>query len=491
MARTNDLWETGVGGTYIQTIGSPNGYDLLINGTNHYINFGSVVGASGYGIRDNAGTMQFKNSGGAWDGIASTSMLYWTQSASALFPTTTSNRILLGGATDDTTSALQVSGTSHFNGGNTYAISAAGQSVFSDGGNSVYLTDGSYAMQLMGNIRMGGTIVDSLNGYTSVDIGNRQLYDSAQVLTLDWNADQLIIPSSSVAIDWSGAYNGSASITWGSGAMYFNSPIYSGTNGSVSVDSVNRTLNQDNSYVMLDYTGSYNASSLLSFDNSNQAVIITNSINDKNNTPYKSIDPNSRILYAGGNPIIDWSGAFNSSSQLSFSSGINAVFGNAIVDGSLYASLDTNNRYLYDGDGSTIVAKWGLDSGYIRFPQGIAEDGGSYGVSVNPNNRTLVASDGTTMVDWYNSNIFNLVSTNLQINTSYTILGDGGSGYANSIDANNRILYGPDGSTHLMDFNNTTSPKFPTVLSGAGVPGTILTNFQVYVDTVTGIMYLT
>lgn len=71
MARTNDVWETGIDGTYIQTIGSPNGYDLLINGTNHYINFNSLVGSSGYGIRDNGGTMEFKNSGGSWTGFGS------------------------------------------------------------------------------------------------------------------------------------------------------------------------------------------------------------------------------------------------------------------------------------------------------------------------------------------------------------------------------------------------------------------------------------
>ncbi len=70
MARTNDVWETGVGGTYIQTIG-PSGYDLLINGTNHYLNFNTTVGSSGYGLRDNAGTMEFKNSGGSWAAIGS------------------------------------------------------------------------------------------------------------------------------------------------------------------------------------------------------------------------------------------------------------------------------------------------------------------------------------------------------------------------------------------------------------------------------------
>lgn len=69
MARTNDVWETAGDGTYIQTIGTPNGYDLLIYGTNHYINFGTTAGVNGYGFRDNGGTMQWKNSGGSWQNI--------------------------------------------------------------------------------------------------------------------------------------------------------------------------------------------------------------------------------------------------------------------------------------------------------------------------------------------------------------------------------------------------------------------------------------
>ncbi len=69
MARTNDVWETGAGGTYIQTI-APVGYDILINGLNKYLNFNAVVGSSGYGFRDNAGVMEVKSSGGAWASIS-------------------------------------------------------------------------------------------------------------------------------------------------------------------------------------------------------------------------------------------------------------------------------------------------------------------------------------------------------------------------------------------------------------------------------------
>ncbi|TSC69506.1 MAG: hypothetical protein G01um101456_187 [Parcubacteria group bacterium Gr01-1014_56] len=43
--------------------------DLILSGTTNYLNFGTVAGSSGYGIRNNSGTIEFKNSGGAWAGV--------------------------------------------------------------------------------------------------------------------------------------------------------------------------------------------------------------------------------------------------------------------------------------------------------------------------------------------------------------------------------------------------------------------------------------
>lgn len=40
--------------------------NMLMSGASRYLNFGSTAGSGGYGIRDNAGTMQFRNSGGNW-----------------------------------------------------------------------------------------------------------------------------------------------------------------------------------------------------------------------------------------------------------------------------------------------------------------------------------------------------------------------------------------------------------------------------------------
>lgn len=69
-ARTSIDWYNPSGTSYIQP-NYPAGVDILIYGSNRYENFGTVTGSSGYGFRDNSGSMEFKNSGGAWTGIGS------------------------------------------------------------------------------------------------------------------------------------------------------------------------------------------------------------------------------------------------------------------------------------------------------------------------------------------------------------------------------------------------------------------------------------
>ncbi len=67
--RRDEVWNT-INGQYIKTT-KPTGYDVLINGTDRYLNFNAISGNSGYGFRDNGGTMEFKNSGGSWTAIGS------------------------------------------------------------------------------------------------------------------------------------------------------------------------------------------------------------------------------------------------------------------------------------------------------------------------------------------------------------------------------------------------------------------------------------
>jgi hypothetical protein len=69
MARTENFFKE-VDGQWIEPIW-PLGRDFLLIGSNKYFNFGADSGSSGYGFRDNGGTMQVKNSGGAWANFAS------------------------------------------------------------------------------------------------------------------------------------------------------------------------------------------------------------------------------------------------------------------------------------------------------------------------------------------------------------------------------------------------------------------------------------
>ncbi len=44
--------------------------NTLMEGANRYLNFGTTVGSSGYGLRDNSGIIQFKKSDGNWENMA-------------------------------------------------------------------------------------------------------------------------------------------------------------------------------------------------------------------------------------------------------------------------------------------------------------------------------------------------------------------------------------------------------------------------------------
>jgi hypothetical protein len=66
-------------------------------GSNAYLNFGATGGTNGYGIRDNAGLLEFKNSGGSWESIQATVFNLvggtgsWTASGNNVYNTNTGN----------------------------------------------------------------------------------------------------------------------------------------------------------------------------------------------------------------------------------------------------------------------------------------------------------------------------------------------------------------------------------------------------------------
>ena len=69
---TFDGSQLNITGDLVATTGAQFGSDVVVSGGIHlsassaYLNWGGTVGSLGYGIRDNAGTIQYKNSDGYW-----------------------------------------------------------------------------------------------------------------------------------------------------------------------------------------------------------------------------------------------------------------------------------------------------------------------------------------------------------------------------------------------------------------------------------------
>lgn len=75
--------------------------NAILSGTSLYFNFGTTPGSSGYGIRDNAGTMELKNSGGSWTSISGAIQSYFAAGS-----TNTINQIKFADGTTQTTAPV-------------------------------------------------------------------------------------------------------------------------------------------------------------------------------------------------------------------------------------------------------------------------------------------------------------------------------------------------------------------------------------------------
>lgn len=67
------------------------GSEISLVGSSRYLNFGATIGETGYGIRDNAGTLEFKNSGGSWATFTGGGTLTWLQSGNNIYNLNTGN----------------------------------------------------------------------------------------------------------------------------------------------------------------------------------------------------------------------------------------------------------------------------------------------------------------------------------------------------------------------------------------------------------------
>lgn len=185
MARTDDQWEVGIGGGYIQTI-APNGYDLLINGANHYINFNNLSGSTGYGVRDNSGTMEFKNSGGSWSAFVGSGDLsgYVPYVGATTDVNLGSHTLQLGQIIDDT-----VSHVASIDPNNRYLRDASGVITINYASHTFYDASGGFSGDWDNRVLYDNSLA------VSIDWLNRFLQNSSNETTLDWGSQQLLAVS--------------------------------------------------------------------------------------------------------------------------------------------------------------------------------------------------------------------------------------------------------------------------------------------------------
>lgn len=63
--------------------------NAIMSGSSRYLNWGSTSGSSGYGLRDNGGTMEYKNSGGSWAALSTP--LGWIVSGNDIYNANSAN----------------------------------------------------------------------------------------------------------------------------------------------------------------------------------------------------------------------------------------------------------------------------------------------------------------------------------------------------------------------------------------------------------------
>ena len=66
-----------------------------------YINWDSIIGESGYGFRDNAGVLQYKDSGGSWTDLSAGGTSLWTDGGDSTYLTSTTDNVGIGTETPD------------------------------------------------------------------------------------------------------------------------------------------------------------------------------------------------------------------------------------------------------------------------------------------------------------------------------------------------------------------------------------------------------
>ena len=184
--------------------------NILLSGASRYINFNKATSTAGYGIRDNSGTLEYKNESGDWAAVSSGGELnnIWSTSSSVIYPTDTTNAVIFGGTATTSNVNFEVYGNTQLDG----TLGVQGTTTLSDlivNGTSTFATTVMAYLEVprisdftlegkltAGSVEIEGSYFDidggTIDGITALTVANSVDIGNYDLRSLSITADSLI-----------------------------------------------------------------------------------------------------------------------------------------------------------------------------------------------------------------------------------------------------------------------------------------------------------
>ena len=182
----SDIPDTITASNYLLLAGGTMTGNILMPASS-YLNFGTTEGTSGYGIRDNAGTMQFKNNSGSWTTISPSqwgingSSTYYTDGYVGIGTTSPYAKLSVVGETVSSYFTATTTTASTFPYASTTALTVSG---------SAYIGSLNGPLQANNGLVSATTSVGSIYGGTGLD--SSALTGIAQIVAGTWSASSTL-----------------------------------------------------------------------------------------------------------------------------------------------------------------------------------------------------------------------------------------------------------------------------------------------------------
>ena len=162
----SDIPDTITASNYLLLAGGTMTGNILMPASS-YLNFGTTEGTSGYGIRDNAGTMQFKNNSGSWTTISPSqwgingSSTYYTDGYVGIGTTSPYAKLSVVGETVSSYFTATTTTASTFPYASTTALTVSGSAYIGSLNGPLQANNGLVSATTSVGSIYGGTVPDS------------------------------------------------------------------------------------------------------------------------------------------------------------------------------------------------------------------------------------------------------------------------------------------------------------------------------------------